>query len=186
ILYTLHKKTANWVGFWTGGATYFSRFLLTAILFLLLLLIWTGFTLLPYLGQLQTNLETMATEKTVLGYLLAVVIVWLMGVIYLFNASVIARTAILEQGVSVWRAMKKGLGFTARHFFKTMGIFLCFTLLQLAATAIYWTLEGKSGMVTACLVLVFFCLQQLLVLIRIMGRLMLTAGLMDFFIEKQK
>ncbi len=181
ILFTLVKKTPTWLAFWTGGATYFFRFAKLSLLFLLLLLIWTGVTLLPYLAKLQINLETMASEKTVLGYLLLLMICWFVGVIYLYCASIIAKTAIIEQGLTTWQALKKGLGFTFRNYFKLAGIFLVFSALQLLAVVIYWWMEGKSGMVTAGLVVVFFLLQQALVFWRLMGRVMMVGGVSSFY-----
>lgn len=176
VLYTLLKRSPNWLAFWTGGATYFFRFAKIAFLFLLLMLIWTGITVLPYLGNLMQNFETMASEKTVLGYFLLIAIAWFVGIIYLNNASIIARTSIIEQGLNTWQALKKGLAFNFRYFFKTTGTFLVFSALQMLTVAVYWWLEGKSGMVTAGLVIVFFFGQQVLVLMRVMGRVMAMAG----------
>ena len=156
ILATLVKKTPTWLAFWTEGATYFFRFAKIAVIFLLLLLIWTGATLLPYLSKIQISLEAMASEKTVLGYLLALVIGWFVGVIYLYSASIVAKTAIIQEGLSTWRATKKGLVCTLQNFGKTLAIFLVFSALQLLALGIYWWLEGKSGMVSARLIVVFF------------------------------
>ncbi|MBI1225610.1 MAG: hypothetical protein GC192_10280 [Bacteroidetes bacterium] len=184
VLFTLVKKTPNWLAFWTGGATYFYRFTKISTIFLFILLVWTGITILPYLANLQVNLETMASEKTVLGYLLVLVIVWLAGFVYLFCASVIAKTAIIELGLSTWKALKKGLGFGFRNYFSLAGIFLAFTALQLLALALYWWLEGKSGMVTVGLVVVFFLIQQALVFWRLMGRVMMVGGVSGFYAEK--
>jgi hypothetical protein len=176
VLFTLVKRTPNWLAFWTGGATYFFRFVKIALLFLLLLLLWTGIVLLPYLSKLQINLETMASEKTVLGYLLLLVIGWAFGFIYLSNAAIIAKTAIIEQGQTTWQALKQGLGFTFRYFFQTTSIFLVFSALQLLAITIYWWLEGRTGMVTPGMVMVFFLAQQGLVFIRILVRMMCVSG----------
>lgn len=181
ILYTLVKQSPNWLAFWMGGATYFFRFAKMAGIFLVLLLLWTGITLLPYLGNLMVNLETMASEKTVLGYFALLLIGWAIGLIYLQNASIIARTAIIEHGLTTWQALKKGLVFTLRHFFQTMGIFLIFIALQLAVIAIYWWAEGKWGMASAGLVVVFFLVQQGLVWVRILGRVMVLDGVSSFY-----
>jgi hypothetical protein len=181
VLSTLVNKTPNWLSFWAGGAIYFFRFAIIGAVFLLLVLVWTGLTLLPYLGNLMHNFETMATEKTVLGYLLMIAIGWFLGFIYLSNASIVARTAVIKHGLTVWQALKKGLGFTFRRFLKTTAIFLFFLGLQLLALAAYWWLEGKSGMVTAGLVAVFFILQQVLVLFRIMTRFMTMSGISTYF-----
>lgn len=185
VLYTLLKRSPNWLAFWTGGATYFFRFAKIAFLFLLLMLIWTGITVLPYLGNLMQNFETMASEKTVLGYLLLIALGWILGVVLLNNASIIAKTTIIDQGLTTWQALKRGMSFTFRHFFKTTGIFLVFSALQLATIAIYWWLEGKSGMVTEVLVIVFFLVQQGLVLLQVMGRVMSMAGVSAFYATGQ-
>ncbi|MBI5914263.1 MAG: hypothetical protein HY842_02730 [Bacteroidetes bacterium] len=183
VLSTLVKKTPAWLAFWTGGATYFFRFFKIAAVFLALLLVWSGVLWLPFLANLEHSLETLPSEKTVLGILLVVVVVWLAGLIFLSNASIVAKTSIIEDGLPIWRAVKKGLGFTFRHYFKTAAIFLAFSGLQLLALAIYWWLEGRSGMVSPGLVLVFFGLQQVLVFVRVMGRMMGVAGVSGFYIQ---
>lgn len=185
ILVTLVKKAPTWLAFWTGGATYFFRFLKITAIFSVMLMVWTGTTLLPFLAKLQINLETMASEKTVLGYALALLLVWFIGLIYLNNASIIAKTAIIEDGLNTWQALKKGLVLNFRKFFKTTGVFLFFAGLQLADLAIYWWLEGMSGMITAVLVLVFFLLQQGLVFGRIMARVMVVAGISSVYTTGQ-
>lgn len=184
ILFTLVKKSPNWLAFWTGGASYFYRFTKIATIFLFILLVWTGITILPYLANLQVNLETMASEKTVLGYLLVLVLLWLAGVVYLYCASIVAKTAIIEQDLTTWKALKKGLGHTFRNYFSLAGIFLVFSALQLLALGVYWWLEGKSGMVSVGLVLVFFLLQQGLVFWRLMGRVMGCEALSQHFLQK--
>jgi hypothetical protein len=185
VLFTLVKKTPSWLAFWTGGATYFFKFLKIVVVFTVLLLVWTGVTLLPFLANLQVNLETMASEKTVLSYALALLVAWFIGLIYLNSSSIIAKTAIIEDGLNTWQALKKGLVLNFRKFFKTTGVFLFFGGLQLADLAIYWWLEGLSGMVTAGLVLVFFLLQQGLVFGRIMARVMVVDGISSVYTTGQ-
>ncbi|MCF8244070.1 MAG: hypothetical protein K9J37_02885 [Saprospiraceae bacterium] len=185
VLATLVKKTPTWLAFWTEGATYFGKFLKIAVVFFVLFLIWTGATLLPFLANLQMNLESMASEKTVLGYAFVLLVGWFIGLIYLNNSAIIAKTAIIEEGMSTFQGIKKGLIFNFRHFFKTAGIFLIFSALQLLSLALYWWLEGKSGMVTAGLVVVFFLVQQGLVLVRVMGRVMVMAGISIFYTTGQ-
>jgi hypothetical protein len=181
VLSTLVNKTPNWLSFWAGGAIYFFRFAMVGCVFLLLLLLWTGFTLLPYLGNLMHHFETMASEKTVMNYLLLIAIGWFIGFIFLNNASIVARTAIIKQGLKTWPALKKGFSFTFLHFFKTTGIFLFFAALQILAVLAYWGLEGRSGMVTAGLLVVFFIVQQCLVLCRIATRIMNLNGISSYF-----
>lgn len=180
ILVGLVRKTPTGAAFWSGGAAYFFRFAKIGAIFLLLTLLWTGITILPYLGKLMYFFETMPTEKTVLGYLVLIVAGWLLGLIFFNNASVAARTAIIENGLGTWPALKKGVASTFRHFFKITAIFLVFSALQMVAVALYWWLESRSGMVTAALVVVFFVVQQALVLVRILGRVMVLAAISSF------
>ncbi|MCU0348073.1 MAG: hypothetical protein MUC59_14115 [Saprospiraceae bacterium] len=186
VLFTLLKRTPKWQDFWAGGAAYFFRFAKIAAIFLLLVLLWTAITLLPYLGNLMNSFETMDSEKTVLTYLLWIAMGWFIGVIYLNNAFVVARTAIIEQGLGTWRALKTGLGFALRHFFQITTIFLIFSALQVLASLVYWWVEGKSGMVSGGMVLVFFLIQQALVLFRIAGRFMVLDGISSFFVHRSQ
>lgn len=184
VLSALVNKTPTGSAFWSGGAMYFFRFAKIAGIFLLLVLVWTGVVLLPYLANLMGHFETMATERTVLGYLALLAVGWFIGIIYFYNAAIIARTAIVQNGLTTWQALKKGLGFNLRNFLKTTAIFLVFSGLQLLALAIYWWLEGRSGMVSPPLIVVFFVLQQLLVLVRLMGRLMIVKGVSEWYLTK--
>jgi len=184
VLSTLVNKTPTGSAFWSGGAMYFFRFAKIAGIFLLLVLLWTGVVLLPYLGNLMGHFETMATERTVLGYLALLAVGWFIGIIYFYNAAIIARTAIVQYSLTTWQALKKGLGFNLGNFLKTTAIFLVFSGLQLLALAIYWWLEGKSGMVSQALIVVFFVLQQGLVWVRLMGRVMIVKGVSEWYLTK--
>lgn len=181
ILATIVKKTPNWLSFWTGGAAYFFRFFKVALVFTVLLALWSGLTLLPFLANLQHSLETMATEKSVLGLLAVVLLAWLAGLVFFSNAGIAAKTAVIAEGLTTWKAVKKGLGFAGRRYGKAAAVFLFFNALQLLALLAYWWAEGRSGMVSPALVLVFFGLQQLLVLFRLTGRLMAVAGVSSLY-----
>jgi hypothetical protein len=180
LLFTLVKRSPTWLSFWTGGALYFFRFAKIAILFMLFVMTWSGVVLLPFLAKLQINLETMASEKTVVASFFGLLVIWFLGMIYLYCASIIAKTAIIELDAKTWQAVRKGFRTSLRYFGQLAGIFLVFSILQLVALAIYWLLEGKSGMINPVLILVFFVLQQFLVFWRIMGRVMCMDGISNF------
>lgn len=177
ILHVVVKGEKSLKAFWVGGATYFFPFLKISLFYLVLMLLWSGLLWVPFLSQVMPGLEKLPSEKTLVQMLLAVLLVWAAGIVFLFNASILSRTSRLHDQERIWLCIRKGLGLALKCWGKTSTVFLFFTLLQLFLFFIYWWLESASGMISPWLVLVFFLLQQTVVVLRIAGRVMLMAGI---------
>ena len=181
ILYAVVKKEYSLSAFWAGGAVFFFSFLKIALFFLLIFMIWSGLLWLPFLSQIMNGLEILPSEKSLVQILLAVFLLWAMGGIFLFNASVLARTARLTDTERAWQAIRRGVGTAWKRWAKTTGVFLFFTLLQLALMVAYWWLESTSGMISTVMILLFFMVQQVFAMLRILGRVMLMAGVSSMY-----
>ena len=176
LLNAVAEERSGWDVFWEGGKKYFFRFLGVSLFFIILFLLWTGLTLIPYINWMQPSIEVFSSEKTTVFLLFVILFFWLLGVIYLFNASVIARLKIIKDELKNWKAIKKGMGISFRRFFSFTGLFLLFFLLQIIFIAFYWQTESMVGMTSPLLVFIFFIIQQIMVFIRWIFRLGMYAG----------
>ena len=180
LLFAVSEEKPGWVSFWEGGKKYFLHFFVLALIFLLLVVIWSAFTLVPFLAYMQPSIEDFSSEKVTVYLLFVVLFVWLLGLIYLFNASVAARLRIMEADKSIWDSFIAGIGFAFRRFFSLAGLFLLFFFLQIVFIVIYWVAEDGSGMISPLLVFVFFIVQQIMVFFRWMFRLAMYGGIKKF------
>ena len=176
ILNALVENKPGWSSFWEGGKKFFFRFIPVNLFFLVLAVIWTAVTLLPYIGYMQPSIEDFDSEITTVYLLFVVLCIWLLGIIYLFNSSVVARLKIMSEENKIWRAIKNGLRISLRHFFSLTCVFVLFLLLQLVLIAVYWLVEGAFGMVSPFLIFVFFIFQQIMVFVRWIFRIAMYGG----------
>lgn len=176
LLYAVSEERSGWNVFWEGGKKYFFRFIGVSLFFLILFLLWTGLTVLPYIGWMQPSIEVFSSEIVTVYLLFVIIFIWLLGVAYLFNASVITRFKIIKEGLNNWPAIKRGMGISFRRFFSFSGLFFLFLLLQLIFIIFYWWAESVTGMTSTLLIFVFFIIQQVMVFLRWIFRLGMYAG----------
>lgn len=179
LLNAVVKEKKGWFVFWEGGAGYFFRFLKVALFFLLIAGIWTGVIWVPFMGFFQTSPEVFSSEKISVLMLFAVLFIYFIVLVFLFNWSVIARIKIMTAELKIGQALKEGFVFSVRNYFSIMGLFLLFLFIQLIFMAIYWNIESASGMISPVLVLVFFILQQLLIYSRWVFKIGIYGGVKD-------
>jgi len=184
VLCTVVKKEPSWQSFWLGGATFFLPFLKMALFFLAILGVWTLLLWVPVLAFLPVSIEVLPSEKNLLLIVFGVVVLYAIGLMFLFNWSVISRMDHIKEPGKVWPSIKRGGVFTLRKFGAAAGIFLSISILKWLAVGIYLLLEGASGMVTATLVFVFFAVQQLLVLAKIILRIAKYGGLNSYYTSR--
>lgn len=177
------KNEPRWKSFWKGGAEYFSRFLLNALFFIFITLVWAGILWGPFVIFFPVSAEYFSSEIGSMYLMFALMFVFLFGLFFLFNWSVIARLEIISENRRTWPAIKNGFYLARKKYFSVTGLFLLFFFIELIFIGIYWLAEGASGMVSPGLILVFFLVQQFLIIIRIMARLMMYAGV-DVIMEK--
>ena len=176
LLFSVAEEKSGWNSFWEGGKKYFFRFLGLALFFLLLAGLWSIVTLIPYIGYMQPSIEDFSSEKITVYLFFVVLFIWLCGLFYLFNASVVARLKVMMDDNTVWQGIRAGIVFSFRRFFSLTGLFFLFLFLQLIFIAAYWMAEDATGMVSSTLIFLFFILQQLLVFSRWVFRLALYGG----------
>lgn len=163
--------------FWQAGATFFFPFLMIALIFLALVLVWTGLIWGPVLLFLEPALEHFSSEKYVVWGLLIALALWLLGLMEFLVWSVLSRLHYLQQEPSVFRSLLAGRRRFQQGRPRFFGLMAGFAGTQLLLLAVYLGLEFHSGMTSAAAVLVFFVVQQAVVFFRIQLRIMLYAGL---------
>ncbi|MEO1258780.1 MAG: hypothetical protein AAFZ15_08275 [Bacteroidota bacterium] len=176
LLNALVKNVPGWNSFWEGGKTYFFRFIPVTLFFVILAASWSAVSIVPYIGYMQPSIEDFDSEKTTVFLFFVVLFIWLLGIIYLFNSSVITRIKIIKENSKVWQGIKTGLRISLRRFIPLTTVFILFVLLQLILIVVYWLAEGSSGMVSPLLIFSFFIFQQLMVLMRWMFRVAMYGG----------
>ena len=170
MLYTTAlPQQASGRAFWEGGARYFFKFLGINLIFLLLLLIWTGLLLLPLAMMIQPSLEYFSSEKYTVWILFFAIGLWLIGVAELVGMSILTRLSCIREGNSVWAGLKSGIRqfrSKKRHYMAILGSIF---LLQVILMAIYFNIEAHAGFSTMG-VLGLFLLQQVFSFVRVQLR----------------
>jgi hypothetical protein len=126
----------------------------------------------PVALQLQASLEYFPSEKYTVWMVVAVFVVWLLGVFGLFTWSVVARLQQLNGSTA-----RQSARLVWRKKTPLSGLILVFLGLNLAGIGVYWWLEKLVGMTSAGGILVVFVLQQLFVFFRIQLRQALYASI---------
>lgn len=170
------RGETKWKMFWKGGAEYFSRFLGNAAFFIVLTLVWAALVWGPFIALIPYSADYFSSEKTFMYLIFVLVAVFLFGLFFFFNWSVISRLKIISENRRPWQAIRFGFKVARHKYFSLTALFLFFFLLELILIGIYWWAEGESGMVTPGLVLVFFIVQQFFILMRIFFRVMMYGG----------
>lgn len=160
----------------SGLRTYLPFFLVTLIA-LIAVLIWAILTLYPMINLIQNVFDATLSEPGLLIRYLIGGIVFYLGVIFILNWSITARTLYLRTSRSMWKCMRSSFKEVFRKPLQTIGTTTLFMILQVLLIAGYLWLEDQSGMISPLWVVVFFLVQQLFVLIRILWRLMLYSGI---------
>lgn len=169
LLCAVHPERISRAAYWHFAAVYFNRYLKTALIFLILALIWTASLFVPLLINLMAVLENFGSEKFAIGISLLAVAVWLTGCAVLFVWSLLTRIRQVED-----RRMLHAIRLGWSDFRGKKGQYLLAVVLiagiQLFLAATYLFLSEAAGTHTAGAIIVVFLLQQLFVYSRIVLR----------------
>jgi hypothetical protein len=172
-----HPEQAKGSVFFRSAATYFFSFLKIAVIFLVLLLVWTGVALLPVLGFFQRSVEVFPTEVYSVWMILIALLVWFIGVVVLFVWSVNSRIIKIKTGGTIRHSIKSGRSIFGKNKGKMLGTILLFVLLFVGTTAVYLSLDAHLGTRSGILIFIMFLVQQAFVFFRIQMRAMTYASM---------
>ncbi len=168
----LDDNEETWMRFWQGGAKYFGRFLLIGLIMNLLLLIWTIVVWGWYVSSFFNMMETWFSDARIFWLGCGLLVVWLHGIYFLFLWTSYAKAYIVSTpGISVLKLLKGGFQLTIGRYIVLLPKVWLFVLLLLLVYAILFLIEGKVGITSSGLILVFVVLQQLIVWVKIIHRL---------------
>ncbi|HHM21840.1 MAG TPA: hypothetical protein ENJ20_07430 [Bacteroidetes bacterium] len=176
LLYAIKEKRQGWNVFWEGGAKYFFKFFKIVVLIFSLSVVWSAAIWVPFISFLFRSPEYLSSEKISLWLLAVVTVIYFLGIIFLFNWSVIARFLLMSDGIKTGQAVRRGCGMAVRQLFPLTILVLLFVLLQALFIAVYWWANGTWGMTSPFLIFIFFIFQQILVFMRWVFKLAIYAG----------
>ena len=178
LLFTVVKRMPSWDMFWAGGARFFSSFLKMGVFFLLVTAVLSAAIWIPLVSDWQAMVQKLPSEREYIFVLIGVFILYLLLLLFIFSWATVSKLIFIkEEEKTIWQSIKSGLIWASKNFFKTEGLLILFSLVQLIVVFIYWQIEGSSGMVSPTLIFVFFLIQQLLIFFRIMWRIAVYRGL---------
>lgn len=175
LLFSIDRKQYTWEMFWAGGARYFFSFLKIGLVFLGLFLLVTAIWI-PLAGNFDTIIPALPSEREYAFIIIFVLVLYLLFVLFLWGSATAAKFFKIKENTSIWQSIKKGFGWTWRHFTKVEGLLILFAFAQMGVVALYWLIEGASGMVSPTLIWVFFFIQQVFVFFRILWRIGVYGG----------
>ena len=177
ILFTIEKKEPTWDIFWAGGARYFYPFLKIGLFFLLLIGIISALIWAPLISNWESFVRSLPSEREFILILIGVFVVYILLMLFLFAWTTASKFFYLKRNLTIWSTLKTGFHFTRKNFFSVEALLLLFVIVQVAVMAIYWLVEGSSGMVSSTLIFVFFFIQQMLIFFRIIWRISTYAAI---------
>lgn len=170
------QTTGNAQAFWQGGANYFFPFLKIALIFLAFAALWTGIIFMPTLSYLMPSLEYFPNEKYTVWGVFALIILYLLGLSFLFLWSLSSRFWKIKNEASIFSSLKNGWQLFRTNKRKMGTLLALFFGLQVLLVVIYWTLEAFLGMTSPFLIIFMTLIQQAFAFSRVMIRQMFYTG----------
>ncbi len=177
LLYCISKKSALALDFWLGGASYFFSFLKISLLFLGMMLIWTGLIWGPVLIYLEPSLAYFPSEQYSVWLVILFLVLYILGLAELLIWSVLSRYILMDKGGKIFHCLVSGRRIMGKSKGRFLGVLLAFGGAQIVLIALYWGLDAGIGMTSSAGILILFIIQQAFVFFRIQLRQMMYAGL---------
>ena len=182
IWHCLHTKQSNWKVFWKGCAQYFRRFLIIGLIFLILFVVWSLIIWGYYLGSFFNMMETWLSDSKIIHLGIGLLIIWMMGLTFLFVWSSIAKIIILKKDdTSIMKAFRKASILAFRKYLALLPALLFYAILIFGLYALGLVLERRVGITSVGLIVTFLLIQQLIVWLKIVLRIGVYRFLLDRF-----
>lgn len=162
--------------FWLGASRYFFSFLKISVFFWVLLLFWTLLILGPTVMAIMPSLQYFDSERGMLLMVFGMLLLYALGVLWLFLWSLASRCDVIYNETSVSRALKNGWKKLFQHKWSYIALCIAFTGIQVLTVGFYLGLKQWTGNGSLTLIFLYFIFQQSAVIIRIQCRQMLYAG----------
>lgn len=175
-LSVLNSTAPIWSSFWKGGAKYFLKFMLIGIFFFILTILWTVLVWLPYVSQLFFFVENWVAEYLIVWLLIGLVVLYFLGLAFLFACSLNARLFLLMDGVTFFKSIKNGFLVTINRIKHSYAVMMVFALLITMIYIVNFLFEWNIGMTSSLLIIAALVLQQVVVILKIVTRLAIYAS----------
>ncbi len=167
LLYCIYHRRYTLKDFGIGVKSYYRRFLFVAIFFLVLSVAWTILIWFPYLSNLFHMMEHWVAEYMIVWLIPMLSIIYFIGLAFLFAWSVQTRYFMIYQSHWSFSVFKQGFRqVTAQLKQHYIQMFLFAALLMLIY-GVSMMLDLSLGVSSAFLVLLFFIIQQCVVLVKL-------------------
>ncbi len=169
IWYSIIKED-NTLSLWVGGATYFWKSLAIGLVMMILWILFSALIWLPYLGKIQSWMESLLSEAPILWGGIGIAMLWSFGSVFFFIASSFAKVLMIRDGKGVWSSIGQGLKNGFKKIFKILPILLLFFVVLVGVYSIHSLVDDWSVFSTTIGVLFLFFVQQLIVWFKIAMR----------------
>lgn len=172
IMYCGDKNVKGWGDFWFGASRFFIVFLVNFSFYILAFLLWTLIIFVPAIFLIPFFLEEMACEIWLFRILSFLVIVYLIGIAFIVNASMSSKSMMVQDEINPWHAFRQGIVYARVNYFSQMKVFLLFLILVFLANRGYQLLHHFIEMDDALSIVFMFLLGQAFIFTRVWLRMM--------------
>lgn len=180
ILYGIVRQDKSGMAFWQGGALYYFPFFKIGVIFLLLFALISALIWVPFMGFFMQSAEYFSSEKISVWLLFAVLFVYLIIVGFLFAWALVARIKVMAEGSRIWPAIRDGFTWIGRRFWAAMLLVTLFFCLHILLFFFYWVVYDSS-LASVWWILFFVLIQQGVAYLRVLVRVMVFAGMKDYY-----
>jgi len=167
LLYCIYHRRYAIKDFVIGVKSYYRRFFLVAVFFLTLSILWTILIWYPYLSYLFYMIEHWVAEYMIVWLIPILAIIYFIGIAYLFAWSVQTRYYMIYQSHWSFSVFKQGFRQVKTQLNKHYIQLFLFAALLMLIYGISILLDLSIGVSSAFLVLLFFIIQQCIVLVKL-------------------
>ncbi len=162
-----------------GIKQYWGRFLATGIWASLLVIIWSIVAWMPYTQNVMIWMEQKPDERFIVWVGLINILIWIFGLLAIFLLANITRATYILTNVSWWRGLKSS--FSIFYYKSKTLVIPVFVVAFLGVSLILFVmwLEAQIGNKSVSLMILFFLIQQAIVVFKIC----LRVGLWGYFLH---
>lgn len=178
----IKQEAYSFRSFVNSCGTYAWRFVKSGLYLLLPMLVIGGIVLVVLGAMLDSPLQNYDSEKPVIMIFLTGMLILLFFWSLIHLIADYARIMIIQNDTdkvlkSVWQATKFVIG----KFLSVYSVYLTLILFQFLVFAVYFILESAIGMGSGGAVLIMFLIQQVIVILRVFGKVWLCSSEVELY-----
>ena len=159
------------------GFNTYLPFFLVMLVTLIGIMVWALITLFPLVNLIQRVFDATLSEPGLLTWYFIGGVAFYLGVVFILNWSITARTLFLRTKQSIRKCMVASFKAILSRPLQMIGTTSLIMILQILLIAVYLVVEDWKGMISPAWIIVFLVIQQIFVWVRILWRLMLYSAI---------